>query len=116
MYGNAPNAWSDSLTGMDRLRVIVNALTRLRFCTAQGEMEFETKDGSTGAPPGYMPWFDVPDRQTADITVAFGHWSTLGWRGHGDVLSLDTGCVWGNCLTAMRLSDQQRFSVDCTSN
>lgn len=103
MYGNTPNVWSDALTGMDRARAIVNALTRLRFCTAQGEMEFETKEGAGGAPPGYMPWFDVPGRQTAGTTVAFGHWSTLGWLGRSDVLSLDTGCVWGGALSALRL-------------
>lgn len=103
MYGNTPNAWSNTLTGMDRLRVIVNALTRLRFCTAQGAMEFDSKEGADGAPAGYMPWFDVPQRQTADVTVAFGHWSTLGWLGRGDVLSLDTGCVWGGTLSALRV-------------
>ncbi len=103
MYGNVPDAWSDNLAGMDRLRVIVNALTRLRFCTAQGAMEFETKEGADGAPAGYMPWFDVPQRQTADVTVAFGHWSTLGWLGRSDVLSLDTGCVWGGSLSALRV-------------
>jgi bis(5'-nucleosyl)-tetraphosphatase (symmetrical) len=103
MYGNAPNVWSDALTGMDRMRVIVNALTRLRFCTAQGAMEFDTKEGAAGAPAGYLPWFDVPGRQTADITVAFGHWSTLGWLGRSDVLALDTGCVWGGSLSALKL-------------
>jgi len=105
MYGNAPAAWSESLAGMERLRVIVNALTRLRFCTEGGTMEFETKEGAGGAPAGYMPWFDVPGRQTADVTVAFGHWSTLGWLGRRDVLSLDTGCVWGGSLSALRLGD-----------
>lgn len=103
MYGNAPTAWHERLTGMDRLRVIVNALTRLRFCTAQGAMEFETKEGAGGAPTGYMPWFDVPGRQTANTTVAFGHWSTLGWLGRSDLLSLDTGCVWGGALSALRI-------------
>lgn len=82
MYGNAPSQWHANLAGMDRLRVIVNALTRLRFCTAQGAMEFDTKEGgAAGAPAGYLPWFDIPNRQTASATVAFGHWSTLGWRG-----------------------------------
>lgn len=104
MYGNEPAAWHDGLQGAARLRVIVNALTRLRFCTADGRMEFATKDrGLDGAPPGYMPWFDVPGRQTAGDVVAFGHWSTLGWQGRADVLSLDTGCVWGGCLSALRL-------------
>ncbi|MFN7196729.1 MAG: symmetrical bis(5'-nucleosyl)-tetraphosphatase [Hylemonella sp.] len=103
MYGNEPAAWSDALQGDARLRVIVNALTRLRFCTAAGEMEFATKDGAGGAPPGYLPWFDVPGRRTADVTVAFGHWSTLGWLNRPDLLALDTGCVWGGRLSAVRL-------------
>ena len=103
MYGNGPLRWSDSLRGADRLRVIVNTLTRLRFCTADGEMEFDAKDGADSAPPGYFPWFDVPKRKTAKITVAFGHWSTLGWLGRQDVLALDSGCVWGGALSALRL-------------
>lgn len=117
MYGNLPNRWDASLTGMDRLRVIVNALTRLRFCTAEGEMEFDSKEGAGSAPPGYMPWFEVPDRQTAQASVAFGHWSTLGWLGRSDVLSLDTGCVWGGSLSALRfnLQDQAQelIQVQC---
>ena len=104
MYGNEPAGWSESLTGVARLRVIVNALTRLRFCTLEGEMEFETKEGASAAPAGCMPWFDVPGRQTAGVTVAFGHWSTLGWlHDRRDVISLDTGCVWGGCLSALKL-------------
>jgi bis(5'-nucleosyl)-tetraphosphatase (symmetrical) len=103
MYGNSPNCWHDSLQGMDRLRMIVNALTRLRFCTAEGVMEFDTSDGAHAAPPGYLPWFDVPGRKTADVTVAFGHWSTLGWLGRNDLFALDSGCVWGGCLSALKL-------------
>lgn len=107
MYGNEPDRWRDDLQGADRLRVIVNALTRLRLCTADGYMEFATKDsaGADGAPPGFMPWFDVPGRRTAQDVVAFGHWSTLGWIDRPDVISLDTGCVWGGCLSALRLGD-----------
>ena len=111
MYGDEPAAWSDSLTGTARLRVIVNALTRMRFCDAQGRMEFEAKKGADDTPRGYMPWFDVPGRQTADVTVAFGHWSTLGWLGRSDVISLDTGCVWGGCLSALRLSGSKSSST-----
>jgi bis(5'-nucleosyl)-tetraphosphatase (symmetrical) len=103
MYGNEPTAWDDSLQGDARLRVIVNALTRLRFCTDEGVMEFATKEGAGAAPAGYRPWFEVPGRRTADVTVAFGHWSTLGRLQRRDVLALDTGCVWGGCLTALRL-------------
>ena len=103
MYGNEPARWDDALQGDDRLRVIINALTRLRFCTADGSMEFEAKEGTDAAPPGYLPWFDVPGRRSADVTVAFGHWSTLGRLQRDDVLALDTGCVWGGCLSALRL-------------
>ena len=103
MYGNEPARWSDALTGAERLRVIVNALTRMRFCDANGRMDHESKEGTASAPAGYMPWFEVPGRQTAEITVAFGHWSMLGWLGRSDVLSLDTGCVWGGCLSALRV-------------
>jgi bis(5'-nucleosyl)-tetraphosphatase (symmetrical) len=103
MYGDEPAAWSDALTGPARLRVIVNALTRLRFCDAHGRMEFASKEGAGAPPKGYMPWFDVPDRRTAEVTVAFGHWSTLGWLNRPDLISLDTGCVWGGCLSAVRL-------------
>ena len=108
MYGNQPSAWDDGLVGLERWRVVVNALTRLRFCTAEGEMEFATKESAEQAPRGYMPWFDVPGRRTADITVAFGHWSTLGRHDRSDVWALDTGCVWGGCLSAMRLGDDGR--------
>jgi bis(5'-nucleosyl)-tetraphosphatase (symmetrical) len=106
MYGNEPDQWQDTLTGLPRLRVVVNALTRLRFCSAEGRMEFDSKDGAGPAPAGYQPWFDVPGRQTAGIKVAFGHWSTLGWLNRRDVLSLDTGCVWGGALSALRVSSQ----------
>jgi bis(5'-nucleosyl)-tetraphosphatase (symmetrical) len=116
MYGNEPAAWSPQLQGADRLRVIVNALTRLRFCTAQGMMDFDTKEGLHAAPPGFMPWFDVPNRQTADVKVAFGHWSTLGWLGRDDVWALDSGCVWGGCLSALRItadSPPEKIQVPC---
>jgi len=103
MYGNTPDRWHDNLKGMNRLRMIVNALTRLRFCTADGVMDFEVSDGAHAAPPGHMPWFDVPSRQTADVTVAFGHWSTLGWLGRDDVFALDSGCIWGGHLSALKL-------------
>ena len=119
MYGNQPDRWDDALTGTERLRVIVNALTRLRLCTADGRMDFDTKDsqGADGAPPGFMPWFDVPGRATAGDVVAFGHWSTLGWLDRPDLLSLDTGCVWGGCLSAVRLgatpSERELIQVHC---
>ena len=105
MYGNTSDRWDDALTGTERLRVVVNALTRLRYCTPEGRMEFDSSDAPSAAPAGYLPWFEVPGRQTANITVAFGHWSTLGWLERSDILSLDTGCVWGGCLSALRLEN-----------
>lgn len=116
MYGNEPARWDHGLRGDARLRVIVNALTRLRFCTPAGEMEFATKDSASGAPPGYLPWFEVPGRRTAAVTVAFGHWSTLGRLARADVQALDSGCVWGGCLTALRLVSagaHERIEVKC---
>jgi bis(5'-nucleosyl)-tetraphosphatase (symmetrical) len=117
MYGDQPDRWREDLAGAERLRVIVNALTRLRFCSAPGQMEFATKNAAATAPPGFMPWFDVPGRRTAGTPVAFGHWSTLKRVPRGDVLALDTGCVWGGCLTAARLLDEhgavERISVEC---
>ncbi len=102
MYGNLPDRWDDGLQGMERLRVIVNALTRLRFCTPDGQMEFQAKEGLDAAPAGFLPWFDVPQRRTADVMVAFGHWSTAGGLWRSNVVCLDTGCVWGRSLSALR--------------
>lgn len=117
MYGNEPDRWDAGLQGPARLRVIVNALTRLRFCTAEGVMDFEAKEGLDDAPPGFLPWFDVPGRRTADATVAFGHWSTLGYVSRPDLLATDTGCIWGGCLTAVRigttLDERERIEVHC---
>jgi bis(5'-nucleosyl)-tetraphosphatase (symmetrical) len=117
MYGNTPDRWSDHLTGTDRLRAIVNALTRLRFCSADGVMDFESTESASAAPPGLMPWFDVPGRRTAGTVMAFGHWSTLGWLNRSDLLGLDTGCVWGGCLSAVRfgatLAERELLQVHC---
>ena len=106
MYSNEPAQWQEGLAGMDRLRVIVNALTRLRFCTAQGVMEFANKGEPATAPAGYLPWYAVPGRLTAQITVACGHWSTLDQLEGNHVLALDTGCVWGGALSALRLAQR----------
>ncbi|HSV78811.1 MAG TPA: symmetrical bis(5'-nucleosyl)-tetraphosphatase [Ramlibacter sp.] len=103
MYGNQPDRWDDALQGHDRLRVIVNALTRLRFCTPEGVMDLRASGRLDQAPPGTMAWFDVPGRQSADACIAFGHWSTLGYLRRPDIISLDTGCVWGGCLSALRI-------------
>jgi bis(5'-nucleosyl)-tetraphosphatase (symmetrical) len=108
MYGNEPARWHDELQGPERLRCVINSLTRLRFCAADGTMEFVTKEGTGGSPEGYMPWFEVPGRRTEGVPVAFGHWSTLGLINRDDLLSLDTGCVWGGHLTAVRLNAAER--------
>ena len=103
MYGNTPNKWSNALKGYERLRVITNALTRIRFCTPTGMMEFESKDGFADGPKGYIPWFKTPKRKTQDSLIYFGHWSTLGLLREENVIGLDTGCVWGGKLTAMEI-------------
>lgn len=103
MYGNEPARWDERLQGVDRWRCVINSLTRLRFCAADGTMEFATKEGAGGAPEGYLPWFEVPGRRTQGTPVAFGHWSTLGLINRDDLLALDTGCIWGGHLTAVRV-------------
>lgn len=103
MWGNQPDRWNDALAGADRLRVVVNALTRLRFCTPEGVMDLKASGGPDQAPAGLLPWFDVPGRRTAEACIAFGHWSTLGYLRRRDIIALDTGCVWGGCLSALRL-------------
>jgi bis(5'-nucleosyl)-tetraphosphatase (symmetrical) len=110
MYGNTPNQWSNTLKGYERLRVITNALTRLRFCTPGGRMEFESKEGLQDGPKGYIPWFKVPKRKTRDTLIYFGHWSTLGLLREQNIISLDTGCVWGGKLTAMEVSETNKDS------
>lgn len=113
MYGNRPAAWRDDLVGIDRLRVIINAMTRMRLCTAAGVMEFTHKTGLMNLPAGYMPWYDVPGRASRSSTIVCGHWAALGLLVRDDVVALDTGCVWGRELSAMRLEDRQIFRHDC---
>jgi bis(5'-nucleosyl)-tetraphosphatase (symmetrical) len=110
MYGNTPNKWSSSLKGYERLRVITNALTRMRFCTPSGQMEFESKEGLENGPQGYIPWFKVPKRKTTDALIYFGHWSTLGLLRRNNVIGLDTGCVWGGKLTALEIANSNKDS------
>jgi bis(5'-nucleosyl)-tetraphosphatase (symmetrical) len=113
MYGNRPAAWSDDLAGFDRLRVIINAMTRMRLCTAQGTMEFRHKTGLAGVPAGYLPWYDVPGRASRTTPIVFGHWAALGLMLRADAIGLDTGCVWGRELTALRLEDRRIFRCEC---
>jgi bis(5'-nucleosyl)-tetraphosphatase (symmetrical) len=103
MYANNPNQWSEGLTGVPRWRAIVNGLTRMRLCSASGVMDFDIKEDAARAPEGLMPWFEVPDRATAHTPMAFGHWSTLRGAERAHLLPLDTGCVWGGCLSAVEL-------------
>ena len=112
MYGNQPAQWQDDLQGHDRYRCIINALTRMRFCSQDGVMEFASKDGAGTTPDGYAPWFDL-QRGTENITMVFGHWSTLGLLLRPNLISLDTGCVWGGKLTAVALEDREVVQVDC---
>lgn len=113
MYGNEPNCWRDDLQGLGRLRFITNVLTRLRVCTADGELDFHFKGRLSDVPPGLMAWFDVPQRKTSDRTLIVGHWSALGLLVRDNLIALDTGCLWGGQLSAMRLEDRQVFQVPC---
>lgn len=115
MYGNVPHRWDDELTGHKRLRVIVNAFTRMRICTPEGEMEFKFKGEVEKIPSGYLPWFDVPTRASANSTVIAGHWSALGLLIRKDIIALDTGCLWGGPMSAIRLEDRKLFQVNCKS-
>jgi bis(5'-nucleosyl)-tetraphosphatase (symmetrical) len=109
MYGSQPDRWSDSLDGWDRLRVIVNAMTRLRFCTPEGRMDFRAK--GTTPPPGTSAWFDLREKDSQAIVC--GHWSALGLKTTEKLAALDSGCVWGGKLTALRLEDRALFQVPC---
>jgi bis(5'-nucleosyl)-tetraphosphatase (symmetrical) len=114
MYGDQPDRWRDDLTGINRLRVITNILSRIRFCTADGRMNMKVKTGADTAPLDYQPWFNFQQLQEDQLLV-FGHWATLeGRSGIHNIVALDTGCVWGRCLTLMRLEDGERISVSCS--
>ncbi|TMH13283.1 MAG: symmetrical bis(5'-nucleosyl)-tetraphosphatase [Betaproteobacteria bacterium] len=108
MYGNEPAKWSETLTGNDRLRFTVNVLTRIRFVDHDGTLELKAKEGAGSAPSGHVPWFEAPNRKTEGVPIAFGHWSTLGLINRPDLLSLDTGCVWGGKLSAARIDGGRR--------
>jgi len=116
MWGSEPGAWDSSLTGWPRLRVIVNAMTRMRFCSPAGEMDFKAKGELSQAPAGYLPWFEVPGRRSAATVLVTGHWSALGLRLEPNLLALDSGCLWGGKLSALRLEDRALFQVDCAAD
>ena len=111
LAGNRPDAWSDGLQGWERLRVIVNACTRMRFCTPDGRMALRAKGPPEQAPAGTLPWFQVPDRLSRSHTIVCGHWSALGFHRVPGLIALDSGAVWGGKLTAVRLEDGQVFQV-----
>ncbi|WP_144108574.1 symmetrical bis(5'-nucleosyl)-tetraphosphatase [Paraburkholderia sp. BCC1886] len=119
LYGNEPNRWKPGLKGIDRLRLTCSVLTRIRFCNAEGVMDFSSSGGLNAAPAGCMPWFDVPSRKTADVTVVFGHWAALGLTLRDNLLGLDSGCVWGEKLSAVRLArdpaERTLTQVQCES-
>ena len=119
MYGNHPDKWSPNLTGFERLRFIINCLTRMRFCKHDGSLDLSYKGTLDSQPPELIPWFSIPDRANKNLQIIFGHWAALGV--HRDTIAepgiyaLDSGCVWGNRLTALRLEDLKQFSVSCES-
>jgi bis(5'-nucleosyl)-tetraphosphatase (symmetrical) len=111
LYGDEPHAWRADLTGFDRLRAVVNACARMRFCTADDRMEFREKRGPHTAPEGFLPWFEHEHRASARKTIVCGHWSTLELRLESNLLMLDSGCLWGGTLTAVRLEDRRVYQV-----
>jgi bis(5'-nucleosyl)-tetraphosphatase (symmetrical) len=111
LYGDVPDTWRDDLTGVDRLRTVVNVCTRLRFCTPDDRMELREKRGAGYAPPGYLPWFGHATRRSAHVRIVCGHWSTLELMLRPNVAMLDSGCVWGGALTALRLDDGRVYQV-----
>ena len=113
MYGDEPQSWSPTLSGFARWRFIINALTRMRYCRADGRIDLKMKGAPGTQKDGWLPWFDIEPRATGDSRVIFGHWSTLGLVERPDVLALDTGCVWGGSLSAACLDDNRRWQLDC---
>jgi len=113
MYGNEPNYWQDEWTGYDRLRVIINAMTRMRICTPDGKMNLAFKGDPQSIPSGYLPWFNLPQRISQQHTIICGHWSALGLYLTDNLIALDSGCVWGRQLTAIRLEDRKIFQFAC---
>ncbi len=115
LYGNQPSSWDTTLQGMERWRLIINAMTRMRFVHQDGSLELTSKGETTSAPPGCVPWFEHPAAQWADHTVVFGHWSALGLLLRERLIALDSGCLWGNALSAVRLEDRAVFQVPCVA-
>lgn len=114
LFGSEPRRWRDDLQGMDRLRCIVNACTRLRYCHTDGSLNFDEKGRPGTQPAGLLPWFQVPGRRHTDLKIVFGHWATLGVYRAPGIYALDSGCVWGGQLSALRLDGPGGdWCVDC---
>jgi bis(5'-nucleosyl)-tetraphosphatase (symmetrical) len=113
MYGNEPDRWSDALRGNERRRVIINAMTRMRVCTVKGVMRLRYKGDGSELPPGVVPWFTVPGRASRATPIIFGHWSALDLVLEPNVIGLDTGCLWGRKLSALRLENRRLFQFSC---
>ncbi|MEE1921958.1 symmetrical bis(5'-nucleosyl)-tetraphosphatase [Pseudomonas sp. 148P] len=114
MYGNEPSKWNKDLTGVERLRVITNYFTRMRFCTAEGKLDLKGKEGADTAPPGYKPWFAHKERRSRHVKIIFGHWAALEGRCNApNVFALDTGCVWGGAMTLMNVDSGELHRCDC---
>jgi bis(5'-nucleosyl)-tetraphosphatase (symmetrical) len=114
MYGNKPNQWTPNLKGTAKLRFIINCFTRMRYCDASGRLDFNNTGPIGTQPEELMPWFTLPNRKSANMKIIFGHWSTLGYYEGSNCYAIDTGCLWGGQLTALKLSTPiQRISIDC---
>ncbi|MEZ5500314.1 MAG: symmetrical bis(5'-nucleosyl)-tetraphosphatase [Steroidobacteraceae bacterium] len=117
MYGDQPDLWRSELTGVRRRRFVINALTRIRYCTPDGRLRLREKMSPAAAPPGLVPWFRLPRRRTRNVTVVFGHWSTLGLYRNDGVVGLDSGCVWGGALSAVDLDELgSSWRVRCSAS
>ncbi len=115
MYGNEPSTWDETLTGNDRYRFIINAFTRMRLCDHEYRLLFDFKGHPDDKPKDQIPWFDLPNKFDKDIHIVFGHWSALGFRNIDNIISLDTGCLWGGGLTAIRIDHPEKpiYSIPC---
>ncbi len=117
MYGDKPDIWDKRLGGMDKARFIVNCFTRIRYCQSNGRLDFKHKEKPGSQPDHLIPWFEVAGRQSAKMKIIFGHWSTLGYYDGHNCFGLDTGCLWGGQLTAIKLDKKvKRYQIECQGN
>ena len=116
IYGNTEGSWEENEHGSNRLRYALNCVTRMRYCTTDAEPEYQCSVTPGNQPDCLTPWFEIPNPEFSDYTILFGHWAALGYHQHQNTYALDSGCVWGNALTALRLEDKQVFSVSCSAN